>query len=90
MPWIDRLPGSEFFHAARHVQRRRSLLREGLTNLRVTPTIGEGESDAKRLRSLKSFFFVMIGPFFVSMFALRKDGGICVEGCGFVSRSIEG
>lgn len=83
MPWIDRLPGSEFFHAARHVQRRRSLLREGLTNLRVTPTIGEGESDASRLRGLKVFFFVTIVPFFVrSMFALRIDRGTLHRGEG--------
>ena len=38
--------------------------------------IGEGESDASKLLSLKSFFFEKLVPFFLSMmFVLRKDRG---------------
>ena len=32
--------------------------------------IGEGDSDASRLRSLKSFFFVTLVPFFVSIMSV--------------------
>ena len=48
-----------------------------------TPAIGEEESDASRLQGLKSFFFVTIVPFFVSiMFVLRKDRGTLHRGKG--------
>ena len=47
-----------------------------------TPVIGKGESDAKKLRNLKSFLF---NDCFFSSLACSlcgRIGGICVEGCG--------
>ena len=48
-----------------------------------SPVISEGESDASRLLGQKSFFFVAIVPFFVSiMFVLRIDRGSLHGGKG--------
>ena len=46
------------------------------------------ESDASRLLGLKSFFFITIVPFFVSiMFVLRMDRGTLHRGKGDLHRS---
>ena len=47
------------------------------------------ESDASRLRSLKSFSYVTIVLFFVSMFALRKERGN-MRGRLWISVAIDG
>ena len=53
-----------------------------------TLAIGEEESDASRLQGLKSFFFVTIVLFFVSiMFVLRIDMGTSHRGKGDLHRS---
>ena len=62
--------GSEFFHAVKHAP----LSFDNPSDMRLQSM--KRESDASRLRSLKSFFLVTLVPFFVSiMFVLRKQGG---------------
>ena len=61
---------SEFFHAVKHTP----LSFDKPSDMRLRSV--KRKLDASRLRSLKSFFFVTLVPFFSSIvFVLRKQGG---------------